>query len=129
MAENERLLLAIQLRQHRLKLALARHPGEHAIDVPLVIQQAGYLGADLAHHFLIDAAGSLVDHQQSDIILPHLAGDGTEYGLPGKLMAEEPVRLLNGYDQRPGFSDILPHRLLHPLSILGVNSPGEKVRH
>ena len=124
----KRLLLGAR-RPAPISARSCRKPGQHAVDVLLVVEEAGYLGAHLGHDLFVDAAGPLVDDEQSDIVLAHLPGDRAEDRLLGHLGIEELVRLLDGDHQGLGLGRVVGHRFSVRLLVLRVDTAGEHIGH
>ena len=128
MAEHERLLPGLEARQHRLQLARPAGAAQDGVDVAVVVELAGDARADLAQHLVVDAGRALVDHEQRDVVLAHLAGDRAEDGLPGDPRSQETVRLLDRDDQRLGRLAVGGERLLGAATVLLVDAPSDEVR-
>ncbi len=127
MPHDEGLLFGVEPRQHLAQAACAGDAGQYGGDVPFVVEQGGDARPNLAHHLFINAGGSLVYHQQGDVVLSQFAGDDAEDGLPRHLRVEEFVRLFDDNQQGGRFGGLVAQRFFHPFHVHLVDAAGEVV--
>ena len=91
--------LGLQASQHLAQRCRAGDAGEDGANVVLFIEQCRDPRPNLTHDLGVDAARSLIDDEQRDVVLTHLSRDRPEDGVPCDGGVEELMRLLDGDHQ------------------------------
>jgi len=127
MAEQERLLFAIERSQHAPQRGGPGDARQNGVDVTFVVKQAGDSCSKLRENFRVNTGGPLIDDEQCHVILSQLTSDNAEGGLMRKMGAEKFVGFFDCDHQRSRLLALVAHRRLCQLDIFAMNFPGEYV--